>query len=180
VADVLLVAAWLVVLGHNVVLAARGVGRSIGAARWAGGFVLVLVGVVAAVQLESQTGRMHAPLSVTVLGVATALAGALLHVSARRVLGAAWSSRIVSPDALVEDGAYGVVRHPIYLGLTLVMLGTMLAHPSRATIAAGVGLLVGVQLKIRLEERALANTFGPRWDEYRARVPRFVPRLRRS
>jgi protein-S-isoprenylcysteine O-methyltransferase Ste14 len=180
VADVLLVAAWLVVVGHNVVLAAWGVGRPIGAARWAAGLVLLFVVMATGMQLERMGGRMHVPPAVTVLGVVTALGGALLHLSARRVLGAAWSSRTTTPDVLVEDGAYGVVRHPIYLAIALVMLGTMLAHPSRATIAAGVGLLLGVALKITREERALATAFGPRWERYRARVPRLVPRLRRS
>jgi protein-S-isoprenylcysteine O-methyltransferase Ste14 len=179
VADLLLVTAWLVVVSHNVVLAGRGVGRPIGPARWAAGLLLMVVIVVAGTLLERVTGRLHVPLPVSMLGVTTACAGALLHVSARRVLGAAWSSRTASSDVLVEDGPYGVVRNPLYLGIALLTLGTILAHPSRATIAAGVGVVIGVARKIALEERALAHAFGPRWESYRARVPRFVPRLRR-
>jgi protein-S-isoprenylcysteine O-methyltransferase Ste14 len=179
VADLLLVTAWLVVIGHNVLLAARGVGRPIGPMRWAGGLALVVAVVASGVQLERMTGRIDVPSPVIVLGVATALGGAFLHLSARRVLGGAWSSRMTSPGVLIEDGAYGVVRHPIYLAIALVMLGTILAHPSRATIVAGIGLFIGLTLKISVEERTLAQAFGPRWERYRARVPRFVPRLRR-
>jgi protein-S-isoprenylcysteine O-methyltransferase Ste14 len=180
VVDAFIVAAWLIVLGDNLVLAARGIGRRLGGLRWMAGLGLAVGIVVAGVQLERMSGgRVRAPLWVTLVGVAAALAGTLLHVSARRVLGRAWSASTASPDALVDDGAYGVVRHPLYVGIALLMLGTILAHPSLPTVAAGVGLFVGLARKIRQEERALADAFGPRWDRYRARVPCVVPRLRR-
>ena len=72
------------------------------------------------------------------------------------------------------------MRHPLHAGIFLLTVGTVVAHPSVATICGAVGLTVGLALKIRREERALATAFGARWHAYRARVPALVPRLRRS
>ena len=41
-------------------------------------------------------------------------------------------------------------------------------------------LFPALLLVIRLEERALRERFGPAWEEYARRVPRFVPRSRRD
>lgn len=179
--DGLIVAAWLAVLGHNVGLALRGVGRPLGAPRAAAAAALVVALVVAGVHLERTSGGpLAVPAPLIALGVATALGGALLHVVARRRLGTAWSASAERPAVLVEDGAYARVRHPLYLGLGLLALGTMLAHPSLPTVAGGLGLLAGLARKTAREERALAATFGTRWERYRARVPLVLPRRQRG
>jgi protein-S-isoprenylcysteine O-methyltransferase Ste14 len=179
-ADVVLVAAWLVVLGHNAYLWARGVHRPTGWRRAVAGAVLAVAIAAAGAFLECASGgRVAAPAFVTAAGVVVACAGAALHVHARRTLGAAWSPRVDGAAILVEHGVYGVVRHPLYLGLVLLAIGTVAAHPSRATLAGAVGLLAGIAAKIAREDRALAATFGERWRSYRRDVPRLVPRLAR-
>ena len=112
------------------------------------------------------------------IGAALAVAGALLHLGARRAMGAAWSSRTSGATELVERGPYARVRHPLYVGIGLIAIGSIVAHPSRPVVIGGVSLLVGLALKIAREERALAATFGPRWDDYCRRVP-LLPKLRR-
>jgi len=180
VADAVIVAAWLVVAGHNAVMLARGVHRGRDTGRWMLGVVLVAVVLGAGVVLERRSGgRLAVPPAVVALGLLAAVAGALLHVGARRALGAQWSSRPMDPTHLVAGGPYAVVRHPLYLGLGLLTAGSMAAHPSLPTIAGGVGLLAGLATKIASEERALASAFGTRWEAYRRRVPCLVPRVRR-
>jgi protein-S-isoprenylcysteine O-methyltransferase Ste14 len=179
VADAVIVAAWIVVFGHNAVLAAHGVRRRADVVRWTLGVVLLVAVVAVGVVLERRSGgRLDAPAAAVVLGVIGAVGGALLHVRARRALGAAWSSRPAAGDRLVEHGPYGVVRHPLYLGLALLALGSAVAHPSLPTMAGGLGLLVGLALKLVQEERTLAAAFGPRWAAYRRRVPAVLPRVR--
>ena len=177
-ADGVVVAAWAVVLAHDAIRAARG-HTGDGLARRVAGAVLLAVLVVTIAALERMGGgrRLTSPV-LAVLGMALAVGGAALHVAARRTLGAAWSARITpSGPVLVEDGPFGVVRHPLYLGIGLVAVGTLLAHPSIATASVAVGLGAGLAAKIPREERALAAAFGPRWDAYRARVPCVVPRF---
>ena len=179
-ADAVIVAAWLVVLGDNLVLAAQGVRRATDTRRYALGIALVVALVAAGVVLERASGgRLAASPVLGGLGMLAAAGGALLHVSARRAIGAAWSTRPDEPTRLVEDGPYAIVRHPLYLGLALLGTGSMAAHPSLPTIAGGLGLLVGLTSKIVREERAMASTFGSRWEAYRRRVPPLIPRVRR-
>ena len=180
IADAVIVAAWTVVGVDNAVYAVRGATRERDFARWAAGAVLVAIVVGCGIALERQRGGPAAmPGVVTAIGVAIAVAGALLHLGARRALGAAWSSRTTGATALVERGPYARVRHPLYVGLGLLGIGTVLAHPSHAVVLGGTALLAGLLMKIAREERALAATFGPQWDDYCRRVPRLVPRIGR-
>ena len=111
-------------------------------------------------------------------GMALAAAGLALHARARRALGVLWSSAIaVRPgQPIVTRGPYAVVRHPIYLGVLLLAAGTLLAHPSVATICIAAGLAVGVAWKIPAEERMLRAAYGESWARYAAGVPALLPR----
>lgn len=76
---------------------------------------------------------------------------------------------------LRTDGVYGVVRHPIYLGLLLGASGaTLLARTPRAALALGA-LAALLRVKSRLEERLLAARFSE-YADYAERVPGILPR----
>jgi protein-S-isoprenylcysteine O-methyltransferase Ste14 len=77
---------------------------------------------------------------------------------------------------LQTDGLYGVVRHPIYTGLILALVGAALRSGSAAT-----GLLVALTIaffavKARWEEQRLADRY-PDYPSYAAATPRFVPNV---
>jgi protein-S-isoprenylcysteine O-methyltransferase Ste14 len=178
VAEAVVATAWVVVLAYNVLLALRGVARPLGPVRWLGGFAAVAVALASGAALERLSGGPRAlPPSAAAVGVACVMLGATLHVWARRAIGAAWAAA-ADPADLVEVGPYRIVRHPLYLGLAAMAIGTVLVRPSLATLAGGIGFAASLVLKIAAEERALARAFGARWDDYRARVPCFVPRIR--
>lgn len=81
---------------------------------------------------------------------------------------------------LRTDGAYGVVRHPIYAGL-LVACTAVAVLRARPEPLAALGVLAAVlHLKAGYEERLLRVQFGAAYDEYAQRVPRMVPRIRRA
>ena len=180
-ADVAIVAAWLVVLGHNAVLAARGVARTPHVGRWIAGLVLASGLAVVGTHLERASGgRWWVPAPVAAAAAIVTVAGATLHVRARSVLAGDWSASAESPSQLVERGPYARVRHPLYGALLLMAMGSVAAHPSVATVAAGVGFVVGLGTKVAREERALAVRFGSEWETYRRRVPLLVPSRRAS
>lgn len=82
-----------------------------------------------------------------------------------------------SAGPLLTDGPYAVVRHPRYLGATLGITGFALIcnYPALyllLLLAVPAGWLLMV-----VEERELRQRFGSRYDDYCARVPRFIPRL---
>ena len=78
---------------------------------------------------------------------------------------------------LLEEGIYGRVRHPRYLGGILGLLATaMLAnHPGTYWLAAA--FLPAVYVVTWLEERELVVRFGERYRAYQRRVPRLIPRF---
>ncbi|MCB0182563.1 MAG: isoprenylcysteine carboxylmethyltransferase family protein, partial [Anaerolineae bacterium] len=77
--------------------------------------------------------------------------------------------------ALVTGGLYQVSRNPMYLGMVLILAGVAILLGSLTPF--GVIPVVIILLNrnfIRFEEQSLAQTFGPRWVEYRQRVRRWV------
>ncbi len=72
---------------------------------------------------------------------------------------------------MLVSGSFGLVRHPIYGGLTVAALGLALARASISGVAAAVVLGVFFFLKSNREEVMLAEAY-PAYGEYRGRVRR--------
>ncbi len=138
----------------------------------AGQFVLLGVLVIEVPRTRHRLGTRGA------FGLGAAVAGGAAIALGSEALGRRLRAHPAPPtDAVLRtDGAYGVVRHPIYFGLLLIAAGAaLIARTPRAVIACGaLGMLLHV--KIRLEERLLTAWF-PDYAAYAQRVPRLVPRL---
>ncbi|MFC0808859.1 methyltransferase family protein [Ensifer sp. P24N7] len=81
---------------------------------------------------------------------------------------------------LVTDGVYGLVRHPQYTGIFLVVLGQLIHWPTVFTLAlAPVIVWLYVRLA-RREEALLIEQFGEEYRKYRQRVPMFIPHWPRA
>lgn len=79
---------------------------------------------------------------------------------------------------LVEDGPFRTIRHPNYLGLVLIMVGTSIVLESPlAFVAVLAAWLPALLLRIRHEESVLERHFGAIWHGYAARTWRLLPRL---
>jgi protein-S-isoprenylcysteine O-methyltransferase Ste14 len=80
---------------------------------------------------------------------------------------------------LVRSGPYEIVRHPIYLSMIAVMLGTGLAISRPAWLAAALVLeIAGTEIRVRVEDALLASRFGAKFAEYQRRVPAYIPLVR--
>src|SRR5665213_1845607 len=82
-------------------------------------------------------------------------------VWARVHLGRNWSSKVVVKEdhALVRTGPYRRVRHPIYTGMLLALLGSALAVAEWRGFLALACALVGVLVRVRAEESRMGETF---------------------
>ena len=67
------------------------------------------------------------------------------------------------------------MRHPIYMGLNLLALGSAIWVPSIVLWIAAAWMAVGSDLRGRAEEEILDETFGAAYREYCGRVRRFIP-----
>ncbi|HMD97602.1 MAG TPA: isoprenylcysteine carboxylmethyltransferase family protein [Terriglobia bacterium] len=121
----------------------------------------------------------HAPTTIRAAGLLLYTLGLVMAVTARIQLGRNWSdiekSYVKQDHALVAHGLYRVVRHPIYTGDLLLLLGLELALNSWAVIGA-VAVAVYVRQQAIREERNLIERI-PGYDQYCRRTARFVPFL---
>lgn len=111
-------------------------------------------------------------------GLVLLLAGLGFAIWARRHLGRNWSASVVVKEdhALVRTGPYRRVRHPIYTGLLLAVLGTAVAVGEwRGLVGFGLAI-ISFLLKSRLEEQRMAETF-PEYAEYRSHTAALIPGL---
>jgi protein-S-isoprenylcysteine O-methyltransferase Ste14 len=100
---------------------------------------------------------------------------------ARIHLGRLWSSNVArkATHYVVETGPYGIVRHPIYTGITVASIATAVM---RGTVAAWLGvalMTLGWYIKARMEEGFLQEQLGAdAYASYARRVPMLVPFVR--
>ena len=113
-------------------------------------------------------------------GSLLALAGAALVVICHGELGAAWSfaPKADPSTGLITSGPYRLVRHPIYLGLTLLALGQAVAFGCwPALFIALLGVVPTLAWRARVEEKLLSRIFGESYEVYRQRTKMIVPHL---
>ena len=111
------------------------------------------------------------------IGLAVAMIGVAIAVWARVVLGKNWSSDISFKEnqTLITGGPYATVRHPIYTGVILMVLGIAVYF---GYIAGFIGLIisfVGASLKLRGEEGLMSDHFPKEYGEYKKRTKAIIP-----
>lgn len=120
---------------------------------------------------------------VRILGALLAGVGLVVTLAAQMDLGASWRVGVDPEErtALVTDGAFGIVRNPIFSAMLLSSAGLALLTPNIVSLVATVTLAVAVQLQVRVvEEPYLARQHGAAFSVYAARTGRFVPRFARA
>src|SRR4051812_28092215 len=84
-------------------------------------------------------------------------------------------ARIGEDHVLATGGPFSYVRHPIYLSLNLLALGTAIWVPTGVVWLGVLVMVIGSELRARSEERILVKAFGTSYEDYCARTRRFVP-----
>lgn len=116
------------------------------------------------------------------LAAALAAAGGAIAIRRRRLL----TTRILmgmpelEGDAgnLLTEGPYAVIRHPRYVEVVLFSFAyACFSNYVGAYVIAALAVPI-LHAVVMLEERELAGRFGPAYEAYRSRVPRYVPRWR--
>jgi protein-S-isoprenylcysteine O-methyltransferase Ste14 len=113
-------------------------------------------------------------------GSLLALAGAAFVVICHAELGAAWSfaPKADQSTGLITTGPYRLVRHPIYLGLALLVVGEAIAFGGWPALFIALSAIVPtLAWRARAEEKLLSRTFGEPYEVYRKRTKMIVPHL---
>jgi protein-S-isoprenylcysteine O-methyltransferase Ste14 len=139
------------------------------------GLFIVILGFALVHIFRPNSLAVHSPILRAVGGILF-VAGLGLAVWARIYLGRNWGMPMTQKDdpELVTSGPYHLVRHPIYSGILLAMLGTSLTTNTYWLIIACV---MGAYFiySARVEERLLASSFPSTYPGYRTRTKMLIP-----
>lgn len=153
------------------------------AALWASAFVLLWAWLAALVQPLDARLSYTIPVWARPLGMALALAGALLTlwcIGTFALRGRGTPAPFDPPRELLAAGPYRHVRNPMYIGAFGVLLGAGLILRSPSIAGLSVLFLLAAHLFVlAYEEPALARRFGGSYLQYKSEVPRWLPRARR-
>jgi len=89
-----------------------------------------------------------------------------------------FGAQLFADQQLVTTGPYAIVRHPMYAGLILAALGSLLIYSTWTTVffTCFAPLML---IRARNEEDVLSAEFGEQWEAYCKHVPAFIPRFRK-
>jgi protein-S-isoprenylcysteine O-methyltransferase Ste14 len=77
--------------------------------------------------------------------------------------------------ALVTDGIYRFIRHPMYASLFYLTIGACLKHPTLSVIVLGVGAIIAATVTAKIEEKDSIVKFGDEYRDYMKKTKMFAP-----
>ncbi len=139
--------------------------------------LMILAAIIAQTVLPDFLPIADEPLMLRLTGLCIFTLGLLTAISARVQLGNNWSDiedgKIASEHAVVSQGIYGYIRHPIYTGDILLLLGLELCLNS--WLVLGLVLLVPVVVVQTIKEEQKLIGALPEYADYIRRTKRFIP-----
>lgn len=72
-------------------------------------------------------------------------------------------------------GPYRLVRHPIYGGIIMALLGTFIADGKFRTLLIFGVIALGMFWRTKLEEKLMRQQFPDKYPEYRKRTKSLIP-----
>ncbi len=112
-----------------------------------------------------------------ILGLALVIVGLTIVLVGHFTLKRSYSSALVirKDHRLVTHGIYRYVRHPIYLGSLMAIMGAPAYSASVYGALILSALIPLVLFRTRIEEGLLMEQFGDEYGAYRARTKRLIP-----
>jgi protein-S-isoprenylcysteine O-methyltransferase Ste14 len=177
VVDVVILVCWV---AFWVYWLAASTGVKAGRTRWAR-FAGVRIGAILIILLLLRIRAFKGPVATNNpwllgTGLAVFLMGLALAIWARVYLGRNWGmpmSQKVDPE-LVTTGPYSSIRHPIYTGIILAMIGTTIAVSLYWLVAV---VIIGAYFLYSaiVEERSMARLFPHSYPEYKRSTKMLIP-----
>ena len=121
---------------------------------------------------------LQATRAVGILLIVVGLPGLVDSFARFALQGLGTPAPIAPTQHLVVTGLYRYVRNPIYVAVVAVILGqAILFGDWRLLIYGGLMWLAFHGFVLAYEEPVLAESFGAQYEDFRANVPRWIPRL---
>jgi protein-S-isoprenylcysteine O-methyltransferase Ste14 len=105
------------------------------------------------------------------------ICGLILAIWARRTLAGNWSSSVTFKQGheLIRSGPYRFVRHPIYSGILLMLLGLVIQIGRLHGLLGFAVMFVGFWIKLKQEEQLMLQHFPDQYPLYCKEVKALVP-----
>lgn len=147
--------------------------------------IIVAVALLLREWFREHPGRLvaHAQpngsIALAVLGVAICALGVGIAIWARTYLGRNWGMPMSqrAGQELVTTGPYAFVRHPIYTGLLLAVLGTEIVRQAPWSAVVLLICCAYFVFAARVEERRMTDQFPGEYRDYVSRTKMLVPFL---
>ena len=113
---------------------------------------------------------------VQVLSVVFCISGISFAIWARLHMGKNWGMPMALKEhtELITSGPYRLVRHPIYGGLCLAMIGSMLIGSLLMAIWCSLLILFFLYSALK-EEKTMSTQFPNEYPKYRKRTKMLIP-----
>lgn len=114
------------------------------------------------------------------IGIVLVFLGGLIRIYARKALDRFFSFKVIiqKDHKLVTQGLYKHIRHPGYLGMTLLFFGLALALQSwYGLITLVIIYLPALFYRISAEEGMLIKEFGKEYLDYMEKTKKIIPKI---
>ena len=142
-------------------------------------WILTMFSAVAVAIWEfiSRYGHQFRVTAATAVGlILVGIALPVVFVAVGTLRGSYSSTLVIREDhRLVRHGIYGLVRHPVYFGTILAMMGLPLFLSSLYGTAIMLLVIPLFLNRIRIEERLLIEEFGAEYEAYMEATKKLVP-----
>jgi len=79
------------------------------------------------------------------------------------------------PTSLITSGPFQISRHPMYLGMVLILLGEAVVFGTLTTVSSPLLFMILMEvIFIHIEENNLEKRFGKEYNNYRKKVRRWI------
>ena len=149
-------------------------------------YLLLLVAFIGAIAAPVAAMAGLDPLTdndaVPIAGLVVAVVGIGATYVAQLGMGSEWRIGIdrTETTGLVTGALFSLVRNPIFTAMLFTAVGFAAMVPNIVAVVAAICLVIAIELQVRyVEEPHLQRLHGRVYDEYAARVGRFVPLIGR-
>ena len=114
-----------------------------------------------------------------ITGACFTIFGFIVCIVSREYLASNWSGKVKIQEKhnLIKDGPYKIIRHPIYTGVLVMMLGSGIIIGNILDFVWVLFCFFGLYRKSKQEEKLLINEFGQLYEQYKKETKMMIPYL---